>query len=387
MTINCRIFFLIVLGTLLSTASRANDSALVHYLLERISSQQVTRDDYFLRGIFPSYIAGRERFSDHKEDNNIFFNGLIDYTLKEIKPLVNAQDRLLIDSILAASKSLYSKFKNRKGRNTYNFWRTDSAQAYPYAGFLKFVDKKITLPDDMDDTILSLFALGADDSTAEQVHQLMQFFTSSDTNMVRSVIKAFDGLPAYSTWFGRRFPVVFDASVLCNVLSFVQRYDLQWTKADSASLEVIVKTVQNNYHITEPIYASPYYGKTSIILYHIARLMSIKEIPQLEALKTKLITDAVNQLSRSHNALEKIILSTAILKWGYDPPLAGCPAIADIQTTIEKNDFAFFIGNVPSYFHDLFRKFATSRDMGLFYHYCPAWNDVLLLEYVLLKEN
>jgi len=162
---------------------------------------------------------------------------------------------------------------------------------------------------------------------------------------------------------------------------------LQWTKADSASLEVIVKTIQNNYHIAEPIYASPYYGKTSIILYHIARLMSIKEIPQLEALKTKLITDAVNELPNSKNILEKVILSTAILKWGYSPPVTGLPTTTDIETKIETNDFAFFIGNVPSYFHDMFRKYATTNHMGLFYHYCPAWNDMLLLEYLVLKDH
>ena len=42
---------------------------------------------------------------------------------------------------------------------------------------------------------------------------------------------------AYSTWFGKKFPVVFDVSVLCNVLSFIQQNNLQWTKADSASLK------------------------------------------------------------------------------------------------------------------------------------------------------
>ena len=382
-----RKFFIFFFFIALSNCCNAQDSALIHYLLKRITGQQVKADDYFLTGIFPSYITNKEKFSDRKKDNNIFFNGLIDYTLNEIKPLMNQQDQLLIDSILENSKTLYSKFKNQKGRNTFNFWRTDSAHEYPYASFLKLFGKKITLPDDMDDTILSLFALDADDSTAEEVHQLMQLFVNADTNKVRSVIKEYDDLPAYSTWFGKKFPVVFDVSVLCNVLSFVQKYNLQWTKADSASLEVIVKTIQNNYHIAEPMYASPYYGKTSIILYHIARLMSIKEIPQLEALKTKLITDAVNELSNSNNILEKIILSTAILKWGYSPPVTGLPTTTDIETKIEKNDFAFFIGNVPSYFHDMFRKYATTNHMGLFYHYCPAWNDMLLLEYLVLKDH
>jgi len=180
---------------------------------------------------------------------------------------------------------------------------------------------------------------------------------------------------------------VFDVNVLCNVLSFVQTYNLKWTKADSASLEVIVKTIQNNYHINQPVYASPYYGKTSIILYHVARLMSIKRITQLEALKTKLITDAANELVHSDNVIEKIILSTAILKLGYIPPAFRLPTTTEVEIKIEKNDLPFFIGNVPSYFHDTFRKYATTNNIGLFYHYCPAWNDVLLLEYLVLKNH
>ena len=172
----------------------------------------------------------------------------------------------------------------------------------------------------MDDTVLSLLALDAEDSVASNVHALMQEYVNSDTNKVRSVINMYNDLPAYSTWFGKKFPVVFDVSVLCNILSFVQLYNLQWTKADSASLNVIVKTIENNYHINKPVYASPYYTKTSIILYHVARLMSIKKITELEELKVKLIKDAVNEFAHSNNLMEKIILSSAILKWGYSPP-------------------------------------------------------------------
>ena len=152
------------------------------------------------------------------------------------------------------------------------------------------------------------------------------------------------------------------------------------------STEMLVKTIQNNYHITQPVYASPYYGKTCIRLYHVARLMSIKKISQLEELKVKLITDAVNEFAHSDNLLEKIILSCAILKWGYVPPLL-LPNGSDIENKIEKSDFCFFVGNIPSYFHNAFRKYATRKNIGLFYHYCPAWNDVLLLEYLVLRNE
>lgn len=378
----CITFFVV---TILAKPCAAQDSVLIRYLLERISTQQIKQDDFFLQGIFPSHISEKEKFSDKKKDNNIFYNGLISYTLNEIKPFVNTKNQLLIDSILNYSKPLFTKFKNRNGRDTYNFWRTDSTYKYPYA--IKFIGKNITLPDDMDDTVLALLALDADDSMAQQVHALMQYFINGDTNKVRSVIKAYKQLMAYSTWFGKKFPIVFDASVLCNILSFVQTYNLPWTKADSASLEVITKTIENDYYKTEPVYVSPYYPKTSLILYHIARLMNIKPIPQLEALKTKLVTDAATELVNSKNILEKIILSNAILKWGYIPPEIELPKQDEIRSKIEENDFSFFVGNVPSYLPNPARKYATVNDIWLFYHYCSAYNDALLLEYLVLKDK
>lgn len=363
----------------------AQDSSLIKLLLKRIAAQQVKADDFFLPGVFPSYISNHENFSTKKKDNNIFFSGLIAYTLNEVKSYVDLQDQQLIDSILNSSKPLFARFKNTKGRDTYNFWRTDSTYDYPYAGLLRPFAKKISLPDDMDDTVLSLLALDADDSTAKKVHTLMQQFVNSDTNKVRSMIEDYDQLPAYSTWFGKKFPVVFDVSVLCNVLSFVQTYNLPWTKADSASLRVIIETIQSNYHLSRAVYASPYYPKTSLILYHVARLMSVRPIPELETLKIKIISDAAKELVQTKNIIEKIILSSTILKLGYDPPAIHISE-SEMEKQIEQNDFCFFAGNIPSYFRDLSRAIATANNIGFFYHYCPAYYDALLLEYLVMKN-
>ncbi|CAN5118593.1 hypothetical protein BH11BAC6_BH11BAC6_08280 [soil metagenome] len=379
------IILFIVCLQIISLLCKAQDSVLVDHLIKRIAALQTTNDNFFLPGIFPSYISNNENFSTKKRDNNIFFNGLIAYTLNDIRPYLKPQEQQEIEATLNNANPVFQKFKN-KYRNTYNFWRTDSAYEYPYAGVLKFT-RKISLPDDMDDTVLSLLATDADDSTAKAVHALMQQFVNSDSNKVRSMLDVYDRLPAYSTWFGKKFPVVFDVSVLCNILSFVQAYNLEWTSADTASLAVITATIKHNYHISLPVYASPYYPQTSLILYHIARLMSIKEIPELEALKTKLVIDAAKQLAQSDNLLERVILSSAILKWGYMPPNIALPSTAEITNTIEQNDFCFFTGNIPSYFKDVSRFIATKKKIGFFYHYCPAYNDVLLLEYLTLKAQ
>lgn len=382
-----QIFLFLFLFSFLHIRANAQDSLLIHYLVKRIAAQQINQDPFFLKGIFPSYISNRASFKQQTKDNNIFYNGLILYTLHDIYPDLSAENKLICDTIKARNLPLLHRFKNKNGRNTYNFWRTDSAFRFPYTKWISILRGPVTLPDDMDDTVLSLMAQNAPDSTAERVHKLMQLYVNSDTSKVRSSNRKFRNIPAYSTWFGKNFPVVFDIVVLSNVLAFVQTYDLQWSKADSASLQLIVTAIKQKDHVRQPQYISPYYGRTSIILYHLARLMSIKKIPELEALKPVLIADAMQIWMDTDNILEKIILSTSILKWGYTPPEISLPQIADLEKIIEQNDLPFFIGNIPSYFPHALKKAFVKKGLGLFYHYCPAYNNALLLEYLVLRRE
>ncbi len=352
---------------LFNTKAHAQDSTLINYLVKRIAEQQVHQDPFFLPGIFPSYISNQATYKQQTKDNNIFYNGLILFTLKDIYPYLSSENRLMCDTIKERNLPLLQRFKNKNGRDTYNFWRTDSTFRFPYTKWISILRGPVTLPDDMDDTVLSLMARNAADSTVEKVHTLMRLYVNSDTNKVKSSNRKYRNIPAYSTWFGKSFPVVFDVVVLSNVLAFVQSYDLDWNEADSASLHMIVKIIKEKDHLKQPHYVSPYYGKTSIILYHLARLMSIKKIPELEALKPSLIADAMQSWIDTDNILEKIILSTSILKWGYVPPEIFLPGKADVKKIIEQNDMPFFIGNIPSYFPYVLKKeFVKKRHWGFF---------------------
>lgn len=373
--------------SLAQTDAYAQDNLQPHYLLERIARLQVREDPFFLPGIFPSYITSTEKFSRRKKDNNIFFNGLITYILKNDRSYLSPADQVLVDTIVSREQSLFASFRNRNGRNTYNFWRTDAAYPFPYTWWIHILKKSTDLPDDMDDTVFSLFALDASDSSAEMLHQLMQNFTGTDGRNVRISNPAFRKLPVYSSWFGKKFPVVPDICVLCNILTFVQIHRLGWTAADSASLQFICQAIGTGEIIRHPLQVSPYYGKTAIILYHIARLMAVHTIPQLEILKPRLIGLAVQQLAGTENILEKSVLASAVLKWGYQPPEFQLPALNELPVNIEENDFPFFIGDIPSYLKKTARNFLQVNRLGLFYHYCPAFNDALLLDYLILLKK
>ncbi len=373
--------FLVII--ILSKETHAQDSVTVDYLLDKIETQQLKRNDFFIEGVFPSYINASRNFKTKKKDNTIFYNTLVAYALKDNYNRFSSEQKVICDSIIERSVRASKYFKN-KTRNTYNFWRTDTATKFHYSWWLPIFKGKSSLPDDMDDTVLGLFMNSENKDSAEALHQLMQAYINNDPPL-KTTYKIYQNDSAYSTWFGKKFPVVFDVCVLCNILTFIQQNNLQWTKADSASLQYIIKAIQRNDIVKHPAFISPYYGNTSIILYHLARLMSIKPINELEVIKPQLIQIANDRLQSSDNIFEKIMLSTALIKLNQQPAQLNI-SVSDFKN-IEQNDLPFFIGNIPSYFNRSYKGKFIDLHLLMYNHYCPAWNDCVLLEYLLLSKN
>lgn len=364
----------------------AQDSILVNLFTQRIASLQKGKGDYPSEGNFPTFISNQPRLTKRVQDDNIFFASLINFTLDQYSSFLSESDRRTADSIQESSLSLYPKFKNKSGRLTYNFWRTDTAFVFPYTRWIRKLKKNTSLPDDMDDSVLSLLAQNADSARVAAAHHIMQFYTNK-SRKATSIPKDYRQWKAYSVWYGKNFPPVMDVCVLSNILLFVQNYHLTWTAADSASLHVILQSVKSGDYIRKPLSVSPYYGSTSVILYHLSRLMSVENIPELDALKVELLVESVHRFSVTKDLTEKAMLASAIFKWGYIPPHIDMPASADIIKDVEQSNLPFFIGNVPSYFPSFPKSLFEQKKWLIFYHYCPAFNDTLLLEYLLLKRR
>ena len=71
---------------LLCAKSYANDSLVMGNLLQRIQQLQSKESRVFPKGIFPSYRLYALNKDREKADINIFFTGLIAFTLDDIKP-------------------------------------------------------------------------------------------------------------------------------------------------------------------------------------------------------------------------------------------------------------------------------------------------------------
>ncbi|MBV9989469.1 MAG: hypothetical protein JO301_17445 [Chitinophagaceae bacterium] len=365
----------------------ANDSVVMRQLLQRVAQLQPKQGGVFPKGSIPSYRLYALNKDRLKADVNAFFTGLVVFTLKDIKRELPVDQQRIANGIIADALPVFDKFKSRKGRSTYNFWPTDTPRIFPNSGWLNLFDKSQQLPDDLDDTVIMLLAENADSSTAKAVHELMQGYINNPSKKVHNTFKDYRGIGAYSTWFGQKMPVDFDICVLSNVLYFVQAYNLRWTAADSASLVLIEKILADRKHVSAAGYVSPHYSKLPNILYHLSRLMALKPIPSLERFRPQLIEDAKNALLNADTFMDEVILSTALLRWGVDPPALKPRMANSLQELVEEEKFSFFIANMAAMLPDPLKQWMGGAGVGKFYYFAPAYNNVLLLENLVWRQR
>ncbi|MGQ7422865.1 hypothetical protein ACTGVD_11095, partial [Streptococcus suis] len=71
--------------------------------------------------------------------------------------------------------------------------------------------------------------------------------------------------------------------------------------------------------------------------------MSVKPIPELEKLKPQLIEDTRQALASARNFMDQVMLSTALIRWGIQPPNIIQKKAESIEALVENEEFSFFI--------------------------------------------
>ena len=359
------------------------DTIWSYQILTKIQALQQTNTG-FPPGIFPSTRVYAYNKNNSKNDPNVFFTGLIVHTLKKYQKQCTPYQQRIINQIVKDGLLSVGLFKNKSGRDTYNFWRTDTPQIFPNAGWLNKFDKSQSLPDDFDDSVILLWAQEVTKERAEVVHDTMQLYANTKVKSIKNSLPAFKNLPAYSTWFGKKMPIDFDMAVLCNVLSFVNEYDIQWTGSDSASLQLITTAIQNNWHVTKADFIAPHYAKPAVIMYHLARLISAgnqQNIQSLLVLKPALLNQTDSLLAISTDPLEKVLLSTARIHFGgRHTAVANATPQTHDQAAIEQSKYPFFIANMASMLPNPVKRPLSKLAFAKFEYRCPAYNLALLWE-------
>lgn len=330
-------------------------------------------------GLFPS-VRRNDALGYQRADTNVFFTAVTVFTLQKLRSSVPEGSQLIIDRITQRAVAAYPAFRNKDGLNTYNFWPTQPSRHFPN-GYLFHRFEHFRIPDDIDDT--AMVFLTTNPAPADQQWlkaKLGQHANGSERYQIRNTYPAYRTLRAYSTWFGKNMGVDFDACALSNMLYCIYQYALPRNQHDADSLTYLRSVVESGQYRREPFRCAPHYARTSLIIYHLARLMGAFDVPELESIRTRLVADGRQLLTSVHNRVEQMMLATALIRLGE-----AVPAIPANNLEEDIHTFHFFIaGLLTAYEQPLLRRFADWPLVHMRWQ-CEAHSWALVAEYLVVS--
>ncbi|MCY7356928.1 MAG: hypothetical protein LH609_05560, partial [Rudanella sp.] len=122
--------------------------------------------------------------------------------------------------------------------------------------------------------------------------------------------------------------------------------------------------------------------RTSLILYHIVRLLAAFQPLELVAVQPQLLTDARAQLALATHPMNRVILSTTLLRLGDQPPPLD---LTNIEASF--STFHFFIaGMLTAYEHPWLNRLASWPFVQMRWS-CEAHCRALVAEYLVEQER
>ena len=282
-------------------------------IIQRIAALQEST------GLFAS-VRRNDSIGYQRADTNVFFTACTVFTLQHLRQAVSAEARKKIDQLTQRAVAAYPVFRNKDGLATYNFWPTKPSRHFPN-GYVFRHFEHFRIPDDIDDT--AMVYLTTTPTLAEQQwlkNKLSQHANGSGRYTIRNTYPDYQLLRAYSTWFGKDMGIDFDACALSNILYCIYQYDLPRNQHDIDSLTYLRSVVASGRYVSEPFRCAPHYARTSLIIYHLSRLIAAFDIPELAPIRPRLIDDAYREMETAHNRVENILLATALIRLGESPP-------------------------------------------------------------------
>jgi hypothetical protein len=345
-----------------------------------VQCQKTSSDGFYEAGLFPSQRLHLKRKDYRKEDNAIFFTGLIVWTLRSQKGNLSLPNQLVVDSVCARAIRNYPRYKNKDGGCTYNFWQTNPSQHFPNDPYFS-KKKKYILPDDLDDTAILYLSENHGDSLNHCLKHEMASHANRSKKTIQNTYRKYKHLIAYSTWFGKKMPIDFDVCVQANALRFVLDKRLEWDEHDIETIHLLRDIVLANEHLDDPAYVSPHYQNSSVILYHLARLVAAYPKKHgLAEMKEKLVHDIQVQFLLVQDPMEKLLLHSSLLRFGIRP---------EISVSVQQKDFSsfyFFVANMTSTLPNPFKGWWASSKRTNFYYQSEAYYWCLMWENELLKR-
>ena len=361
------------------------DSILINQLVKEIAAMQYTSEGKygFHPGMFYSYKKWAGQPNRYSPDNNIFYTGIVAFALQNMLPFLNEENKLISKSIIAKAAGSYHFYQNKKNLPSYFFWQ-NGKPIMPNTLFVYKLSNLIATSEDVDDSVMLLMTMQSPDSSVQRLKLVMDSVANGKIRRIKNTYKKYKSLPAHTTYLGKKMRVDFDMAVHCNVLYFLLEKKLPFNKNDSATLQIVTGMVANREYMTDPKFVAPYYITSPIILYHLTRLMGKFKIPVLEGYHEQLVADINLLLAKSNNIMDDIILSTSLVRLGRSAPPLPINSL-QVFNASNQQDFVFYQARAASQLSNPFKRMLLNFNMLNYHFFCPAYNKVLLLEY--LVEN
>lgn len=366
----------------------SSDSLLIKQLLESIAKDQVKENDKdFFEGMFPTFREWGASPVNRQPDNNVYFTAITNFTLKQLLPKMAPNQQLLIDTMIKKGVKCYPNFLNKKPGGLYEFFPTDNT-FMPNSLFLKYFKKQLSSGEDADDCVMVFMTQDHPDSTLERFNRKLISAANLSRKRADNTFKKYRDIPAYSTFLGPKMRIDFDFCVQTNVMYYLLGQKKKFEKQDEATLTLLLENVRNRDYIFHPAYISPWYASSSLLIYHIARLLDAYEISAFTPFKDQLIDDAKYLLKQPSNIMEKVILSTSILRLGGQ--MDQLLAIKDLETFEKMNhqSFPFFQARGSGLMPNTLKRLYSIQGPAFYFNFlCPTYNKTLLLEYIVEQQR
>ncbi|GAB3575777.1 hypothetical protein GCM10027578_40410 [Spirosoma luteolum] len=325
-------------------------------------------------GLFPSE-RRQPLLGYRRPDTNVFFTAATLFTLQSLGPQLSVRAQQAVAAMTARAVAQgYPRFRNKDGLATYNFWPTRPSQHFSN-GYVFRHFEHFRIPDDIDDTALVYLTSPPPVATRQWLADKLPQHANRTRLTIRNTWPDYRPLRVYSTWFGRDMPIDFDACALSNLLYCRYALGLPPDGHQADTLTYLRDIVLSGRYQTDPFTCAPHYARTTLIGYHLSRLVSAFAIPELEPIRARLLTDA-QQTPRPANRIEQLLLAITRLRLGDTPPPVDLTAI--------ERDFAgfyFFIaGLLTAYETPWLRRWASYPITQMRWH-CDAHCWALVLEY------
>ncbi len=341
--------------------------------------KQIQTESYDkLNGLFPS--SRSHPWGYRREDYSAYFTATVLHSLMRLEPFLSPEESGILESIRQTACEGVAPFQNKQGLLRYNFWQTNPGRHFPNGKLLGRWER-YRPPDDVDDSVMiyQMQQRSLEESLWLKEH-IDSYANGHKGKWVNNTPPPYRILRAYCTFFCKDMPLGFDACVITNVLYFNRLHGFEENFKEKDSVEYLVTMLRRKDHFRQPEQVAPYYPQTSIIVYHLVKLISRFSFPALDERRIQVLDDVQYLLKKPLLKTERIMLENAWM-WLTSslPPKTGGEEL--------KGDFHFFVLPLTLEFEGTFAQWFAHMPVSRIRFSCPALDLSLELENQILRRQ